>query len=169
MAQLTDDDEALKDEEEEAQRLQREAAEQLQPEDFEQEQEEDASSSSDEETETMGAKARQVQALEHFRNNPGYFYAHLYTVSNTSVYFLGFGWCEALLIFLTAACFPLCATTFTSGLLLGRSHTHASGMLALFLSSPSCLVTPLMLWCCSSAHADRHVPTTHQVYLCKPL
>lgn len=60
LAQLTDDDEALKDEEEEAQRLQREAAEQLQPEDFEQEPEEDASSSSDEETDTMGAKARQV-------------------------------------------------------------------------------------------------------------
>lgn len=59
LAQLTDDDEALKDEEEEAQRLQREAAEQLQPEDFEQE-EGDASSSSDEETDTMGAKARQV-------------------------------------------------------------------------------------------------------------
>ena len=65
LAQLTDDDEALKDEEEEAQRLQREAAEQLQPEDFEQEQEEDASSSSDEENDTMGAKARQVQIVHH--------------------------------------------------------------------------------------------------------
>lgn len=65
LAQLTDDDEALKDEEEEAQRLQREAAEQLQPEDFEQEQEEDASSSSDEETDTMGAKAKQVQFLHN--------------------------------------------------------------------------------------------------------
>ena len=62
LLQLTDDDEALKDEEEEAQRLQREAAEQLQPEDFEQEEEGEASSSSDEEPETMGSKARQVQA-----------------------------------------------------------------------------------------------------------
>lgn len=64
--QLTDDDEALKDEEEEAQRLQREAAEQLQPEDFEQQEEaeaEEATSSSDDEPETMGSKARQVQAL----------------------------------------------------------------------------------------------------------
>lgn len=66
LVQLTDDDEALKDEEEEAQRLQREAAEQLQPEDFEQEQEEDASSSSDEETDTMGAKAKQVPFVHHF-------------------------------------------------------------------------------------------------------
>ena len=61
MLQLTDDEEALKDEEEEAQRLQRQAAEQLQPEDFEQEEEGlEASSSSDEEADTMGAKARQV-------------------------------------------------------------------------------------------------------------
>lgn len=68
-AQLTDDDEALKDEEEEAQRLQREAAEQLQPEDFEQEQEEDASSSSsEEEADTMGAKARQVQHSHSLRH-----------------------------------------------------------------------------------------------------
>jgi hypothetical protein len=58
---LTDDEEALKDEEEEAQRLQRQAAEQLQPEDFEQEEDGlEASSSSNEEAETMGAKARQV-------------------------------------------------------------------------------------------------------------
>ena len=61
MLQLTDDEEALKDEEEEAQRLQRQAAEQLQPEDFEQEEDGlEASSSSDEEADTMGAKARQV-------------------------------------------------------------------------------------------------------------
>ena len=62
--QLTDDDEALKDEEEEAQRLQREAAEQLRPEDFEQDAEgaeSEASSSQDEEEQnTMGARARQV-------------------------------------------------------------------------------------------------------------
>ena len=62
MLQLTDDEEALKDEEEEAQRLQRQAAEQLQPEDFEQEEDGlEASSSSDEEADTMGAKARQVR------------------------------------------------------------------------------------------------------------
>lgn len=70
-AQLTDDDEALKDEEEEAQRLQREAAEQLRPEDFEQDEdgaESDASSSQDEEEQdTMGAKARQVGI---FANTP---------------------------------------------------------------------------------------------------
>ncbi len=61
MLQLTDDEEALKDEEEEAQRLQRQAAEQLQPEDFEQEEDGlEASSSSDKEDDTMGAKARQV-------------------------------------------------------------------------------------------------------------
>lgn len=62
--QLTDDEEALKDEEEEAQRLQREAAEQLRPEDFEQDAEEDesegSSSQDEEEGNTMGAKAKQV-------------------------------------------------------------------------------------------------------------
>ena len=62
--QLTDDEEALKDEEEEAQRLQRQAAEQLQPEDFEQEEYlSGASSSSEDEPETMGSKARQVVVL----------------------------------------------------------------------------------------------------------
>lgn len=108
VAQLTDNDEALQDEEEEAQRLQREAAEQLQPEDFEQEQEEDASSSSDEETDTMGAKARQVQ---HSRS-----FTHCQAILNLprSLASNGDGFCSR-------SC--LCASALASGM-SGRTHSR---------------------------------------------